>query len=471
MIDVKIHRKAVFGEPVKTGPYPKQAEILKAILEPPYDFVPRRINLMCGWGFGKSLLGIDAAQCMLQMGLNGVFLEPNVILMETVFLSMWQELIPPELYKLQKKTGWGIITWLPTGAKLIYTHRAITASLEQTLNKLQGWTLSFYVDDEAATGCNYAVHTSLRARLRARTPFIRYITLSTPKMGEYGRIIEEDGSILFRGQSEDNPFIPREILADWRSHMSLAQQRRDLDGELVALEDMLWHMCDLEHSWPRGNVDDLHPRFNPGMPWWLCSDFGSATGSDVIIQQVPRSIGMEPRWAIVADLCPAFDASVRRRWKKLQRSFGYPPSGIAAGRDVNTRGLTDGATAAYFAQKIWGSVSIYPSNEDKGSKQRAYDMASYMFSAPNGDRRLTVARDLVDQLSTAVLDPDSKRGILQMIQQDVWLPEDERNQTDYLPKGRKIRVSHVRDSLLMGTEQIMRPPTWAGDSDRKYPKT
>lgn len=454
------------GTPVKSGPYLKQREIIKAVFEPPYTFEPRRINLMCGWGFGKTFLGVDLAQLMLQCGLDGIFLEPNMFLMDTVFLKTWRELIPPEMYTIRKKHWGGVITWIRTGAKMVYTHRAITAGVEHTLNRFQGLTLSFYIDDEAATGCNYSIHTSLRARLRAKVPFIRYITLSTPKMGEYTRIVEEKGSVMFRGRSEDNPHLPRAWLADLREHMSIAQQKRDLDGELVALEDMLWNMVDLENPWPLGNVDTQIQRFNPSLPWYLFSDFGSQTGSDVVVQRVTNGIGREPRWVIVADLCPAFDGSVRARWNKLKQAFVYPPAGIAAGMDLNTRGMTDGATPAYFAQKVWGNIPILPVSEDRSSKQRYYDVASYMFCAPNGDRRLTVAQDLVNQEPTSVLDVDSKRGILQMIQQDQWLPEDKRRESDVLPKGREVRVSHVRDALLNGTVQMM-PPTWAGDADRK----
>lgn len=467
--NLRIYRRPVNGKPVLGPPFPRQIEVLHAILKGPHTRALRRVNLCCGWGFGKTTVGIDAAQLLLQLGIDGVFLEPNVNLMETVFLSRWEDTIPEDLYSLNR--GRKIITWLPTGAKMLYHHRGITASLEQTLQKLQGWTLGFYIDDEASSSCSMKVHQSLGARIRSpKAPLLTRLTLSTPRMGEYADLINERDSINIFGKSEDNPYLDRERLADMRAHMSRAQAKRDMDGELVALEDMIWHMVDLDHSWPKGSVDDFHPRFNPAMPWWLFSDLGSATGADVVVQMVEHGIERGiPRWVIVADLCPQSDASIKTRWGKLADLFGVP-AGIVAGRDVNTRSLTDGATAAYFAQKLWGSVRVIPADETNASKQRYHEIATYMFDPPTEARQLTIARDLIpdeDGRAPGALDKDSKRGIVEMIKQDIWVDEDQRSEAHYLPKGRKIRVSHVRDALLNGAGKIMRPERWAGDADRR----
>lgn len=449
-------------------PAPKHREVIHQIIKPPYiKGERRRINVCCGWGFGKTTLGIDIAQVLLQLGMSGIFLEPNNNLMKALFLQRWMEMIPPELYKLQQGDI-KQITWLPTGAKLHYGHRAVTGRQEFVEWKFQGQTYSFYIDDEASTGCNARVHNALSGRLRdPHAPFLARITLSTPRMGPYADLINEPGSVTIYGKSEDNPYVSPEIFAEMRKSLTRAQARRDMDGELIALEDQIWQMCDLTNSWPQGNVDDMHPRFDPNYPWFLFSDLGTATGADLIVQRIDRGFNYEePRWVAVADFCPQSDASIRRRYQKLRMLYPTPPAAIVAGRDFNTRAATDGATPAYFARKTWGNVRIIPTDESVYSKQVQLDAAQFLMSH-HGERRFTIARDLVDRDPSAALDPDSKRGIVEMVHQDVWLPEDDRRESDFLPKGRKIRVQHIRDAFLMGAHAVMKPPQWAGDPGEK----
>lgn len=450
-------------------PFPKGIEVIHEIIKPPYTKGEvRKINLCCGWGFGKTTLGIDIAQVLLQLGMSGYFLEPNVNLMEGLFLQRWTEMIPPEMYSIQRGNV-KKITWLPTGAVLYYDHRAVTGRQEHVTWKMQGKTIGFYIDDEASTGCSKIVHDQLSGRLRdPDAPFMVRVTLSTPRMGPYANLITEPGSITIRGKSEDNPYIPPEIWAAKRAGLTRAQARRDMDGELMALEDQLWYMADLENPWPVGSIDNMHPRFDPAHPWYLFSDLGSATGADLVVQRIDRGFTYdEPRWVAVADLCPQYDASVRNRYKKLRSMFPTPPSGIVAGRDANTRNPVDGATPAYFARKVWGNVRIVPADEHSMSKQVQLDLAQWMMLDGQERRRITIARDLYERKPHAALDQDSRRGFLEMLQQDIWLPEEDRRGADYLPKGKNVRVQHIRDAFLMGIYMVAKPPTWTGDPDDK----
>lgn len=451
-------------------PHPKGTEIIHQIIKPPYspgEF--RKINVCCGWGFGKTSLGIDIAQVLLQLGMDGYFLEPNVNLMEGLFLQRWEEMIPRELYRIQRGNV-RCITWLPTGAKLFYDHRAVTGRQEHVTFKLQGKTIAFYIDDEASTGCSKIVHDQLSGRLRAPdVPFMVRVTLSTPRMGPYADMLGEPGSITINGKSEDNTHLDPQVWANMRAGLTRAQAARDMDGQLMALEDQIWNMCDLQNPWPVGNVDDMHPRFDPAYPWYLFSDLGSATGADLIVQCIPRGFTYsEPRWVVVADQCPQYDASVRKRYNKLKMLYPTPPTAIVAGNDINTRSAGDGATPAYFARKTWGDAKIIPVDESAYGKSIQLDVAQFLMDHTDG-RRLTVARDLVDRKSTACLDPDSKRGFVEMIHQDIWMPEEDRRASDYLPKTNKVRVQHIRDPFLMGALAIMKPPSWTGDPGAKRP--
>ena len=83
-----------------------------------------------------------------------------------------------------------------------------------------------------------------------------------------------------------------------------------------------------------------------------------------------------------------------------------------------------------------------------------YDAMSAIVCTANGERKLTVAKDFFS------IDKDSKRGVLEMFDEDAWPAIDERNPTHFLPKDRDNYVQHIRDALLMGTNEIMNPPGW-----------
>jgi hypothetical protein len=84
---------------------------------------------------------------------------------------------------------------------------------------------------------------------------------------------------------------------------------------------------------------------------------------------------------------------------------------------------------------------------------------SWLVCASNDERRLTVAKNFVSH------DPDSKRGVLEMFDEDQMPPIDERAPSDFLPKHKGNVVQHIRDALLMGTAEIMAPPQWDYDSN------
>lgn len=452
-------RRTINGQPVVNAPYPKQADVLYEIFRPPYTGKVRRINLCCGWGFGKTTVAIDAAQALLDLcpNNNGLFTEPDVSLMNN-FLDMWENMIPAACYEIHR--GDRVIVWKRTRSKLYYDHRNMKGSLAMTIRHFQGRNYAWHIDDETSTECNLRLLNAIEARIRQPgAPILVRLTTTTPRVGEYAELLALPDSVTITGRSEDNPYITREKLDQLRATMSRAQARRDLDGELVALEDQLWADVDLLRSWPLGNVDDNHPRFNPSFPWYLFCDIGSATGAYMVVQPIPNGVAIgEPRWVIVSDLCPQSSGDVKSAFRKLRQEFGTP-AGVVSGVGMGTRADTDGATPAFFVAKTWGNgVDLYIADEDHASKHIQYEVAQSLFYASDGTRRLTVARDMVDK--KAQLDKDSRRGIVEMIQQDVWPSDQTISSKMYLPKGPKIRVSHIRDALLMGAVEVMLPPQW-----------
>ena len=458
------------------APGGKYKEILDYALTPSLE--PKQIDLCCGLGFGKTILSIQLAALTLNHapGHMGLFFEPDWDRVDNVFLPLWHEHVPEELYDIAY--GKRLIVWKPTGAQMIYRARVITGSKERARSKNRGIPSSFVIDDETAIGFDMEQYQNTFARIRVDADIRYYATLTTPMVGPYGRFLKRGGNKIFKGRTADNFMLLRrdptyEIRQ--RKGMSTQQARRELDGELVALEGRIWKEANLvmpredqdfndpdykASAWPNGNRDDEWSSYNPKAPYWLLCDLGSATASYVVVQQREATYHGHRLfdgsvWVAVADLCPDSDASASRAFQKIKEEFGIP-AGISAGADVNTRAQTDGRTVAYFANQIFGSnTRIYPCNESIYNKLVQFDQLTYLICSSIGDqRRFTVARDFVS------MDSDSHRGVVEMIDEDQYPPIDQRRVQDFLPKDKTNVVQHTRDALLMGAAMIMHPPTW-----------
>lgn len=443
-------------------PVGKYLEIFRAAMEP-HEGV-RQIDLCCGLGFGKTLLLIQIAAIKLDTipGTRILFLEPDWERCESIFLDTWKEHVPPELY--HHIAGRRKIIWLPTRNVLHYRARVITGSKELAKDKRRGPEYTDVFDDETAIGFDMETYTNTLARIRTAGKNLTYITATTPKVGEYGRFLKRGGNIVFRGRTADNHYLlsrQPDYEKNLRATMSPDQARRELDGELVALEGRIWYQADLENPWPQGNIDHEHPRYDPGKPWWLFCDLGSSTGAYSVIQH--RDSRYRGRrifdnddnvWVAVADLCPSTDASAMRAFQRLKEAFGRP-AGVVAGKDIDKRADTDGATIAHFVNNIFGqSTRIYSCDETIYNKMVQFDCLNYLVCSAIGERRFTIARDFVS------MDDRSHRGIREMLDEDQWPSIDKRRMSDFLPKDKTNTVQHIRDSLLMGAVEIMHRPSW-----------
>lgn len=443
-------------------PFPKQRTLIDHLFTPDPGKT-KQVNLCCGRGYGKSIIAIDIACRALSRGPGevGLFLEPDWKRVNRVFLRKWRRIVPPELYTLNK--GEQCITWI-NGAMLYYGPRNITGAEATTDDSQLGQDATFVIDDEAALRCSPTMYQNNLGMLREPSDARFYLTVSTPRVGPYEYLVTSPGHTLFRGKSADNPYLPADYVDNLRRNMSAQQAQRELDGEFVALQGRIWSEADMEHAWPKGNRHDIHADFKPNEPWWLFCDIGSATGAYTVFQQTTaeyrgRELFRDPVWVAIADLCPHRDASAKRAFRRLKAEYGYP-AGIVAGRDIHTRSGGSGKTIAYFAQKVFGNVHIYPCDESAASKQIQYDVLSFMIkSGMHEERRFTIAKNFVS------LDTESRRGIREMLQQDTWPEESKRRLSDLLPKGKENRVQHVRDAVMMGAAKIMSPPVWAYDDE------
>jgi hypothetical protein len=445
------------------APVGKYQEILDYVLTP--SPTVKQVDLCCGLGFGKTVLAIQAAALTLNLDGNQrlLFLEPDWDRVNDTFLTTWQRVIPSDMYKIQ--VGKNLIHWW-NGSQLIFRPRVITGSRERIQDKFRGIEFTAVVDDETAIGFDYVQYLNTFARIRAPSKIRYYFTLSTPKVGPYGRFINRGTNKLFTGRTADNHYLlarDPDYEKNLRLNMSADQARRELDGELIALEGRIWKTAMPNIPWPMGNRNDNHRSFDKKKPWWLFCDFGSSTGAYAVIQKTDsvhngREMFKGDVWVAVADLCPRDDASASRAFQKLKTEFGFP-AGVVGGRDMNKRSDGGGDTVAYFAQQSWSNVQIYPCDETTYNKQLQYDRLSYLMCSALGERRFTIAKDFIS------LEPESHSGIREMIDEDAWPAEDKRRAGDFLPKNKDIRVQHVRDALLMGAVEVMAPPDWHYQDD------
>jgi len=432
-------------------------------------------DLCCGRGFGKSFLAIFIATMALDLSPNevGLFLEPDKKRIDNVFLKKWRQIVPRSLYTINK--GERRIEWNRTGSILVYAGRNITGSQETMDDGQLGQDATFIISDEEALKCSYDMYVNNLACIREPSDVRFYLTLSTPRVGQYKRLVTSKGHKLFRGRSDDNTYLPTGTVDGWRDKMSADRARRELDGEFVSLEGRIWKNAVYERwdpenpnfycAWPKGNRNDRHTSFKEGEPWWLFADLGGVTGAYVVMQQsVALHNGRdmfngEPLWTAIADFCPNNDASAMRAFSKLKALYGTPMA-VVAGADVSTTSSTEGKNAAFYVKSIFGQgVRIYPCSERKYAKLQQHDQFLYMLGSTSGKRRFTIARDFVE------LDTESVRGLQQMLAEDEWPPLDKRRASDALPKNKDNVVQHVRDAILMGTVMIMAPPDWLQNAE------
>lgn len=451
-------------------PFEKQQNLIAYLFQPD----PKRIkqaDLCCGRGYGKSILSIYIATMALSLSSTeiGLFLEPDWKRVKRVFLKKWRQLVPKELYEINLSDQ--CITWLPTGSLLFYGPRNITGSQGAADDSQLGQDTTFVIDDEAALRCSETMYTNTLATIREPSNVRFYLTLSTPRVGSYQRLVQSDNHLLFRGHSDDNPYLPENYVSNLRKNMSTSQARRELDGEFISLEGRIWSdslydpkVENKDTAWPKGNRNDIHTKFDSDSPWWLFCDIGSATGAYVVVQQMPpvyrgRMLYSGVVWVAVADYCPNNDASAARAFQRLAELYGTPVV-VVAGADISTRASTDGRTVSYYAQKVWGNVMIKPCNESVYNKLVQHDIFSYLICANGEDRRFTIARDFVE------IDKDSRRGMKQLLNEDEYPELEDRKDNEFMPKGKKYPLCHVRDAILMGSVEVMKPPRWGFTKDQ-----
>jgi len=456
-------------EPFLKPPHPKQLALIHDLFQPDPNRV-KLFDLCCGRAFGKSFLTIFIATMALSLSPHeiGLFLEPDWRRVKRVFLKKWFQIVPKRLYT--HRVGDNLIIWNPTGAQLFYGPRNITAGSAAMEDAQLGQDATFILSDEESLKCNYNMYVNNLGIIRERSNVRFYLTAATPRPGAYKRLVTGKTHKLYRGSSYDNPYLPPNTIRDMEANMGRAQARRELLGEFEALEGSLWPDANWEKwdpknpntdcAWPNGNRHDTFTTFDKDKPWWLGCDLGGANGAYVVVQKTDavyrgRMLFSGPVWVAVADLCPRRDANAEKAFRTLREHFGVP-AGIVGGMDINTESAGNGKTVAFYSRNIFSNVKIYPCSERDEDKQLQYTLLSSLINSyKDGHRRFTIARDFIS------LEPESYRGVQEMIVEDAWPADDKIREGDVLPKNKEITVQHTRDALLMLTGKIMKPARYS----------
>lgn len=442
-------------------PFPKQQEIVDYLFRPSEHV--KQVDVMCGLGFGKTTLCIDIACRLLsqESETNILFLEPDTKRMALVFWVQWKKIVPPELYNIKTLEGSShkYVEWI-NGSCLYPAIRNITGSQTDVADSFRGIEFTHVLDDEAAIKFNHDQYKNTFNRIRGISDIRFYLTVTTPKAGPYGRLIKSEGHVVFGGHTSDNVYLMARhptYVDDMAKNMSRDEVRRELYGELIALEgrifkEALVSLDDIDHRWPKGNVHYSQRTFRENKPYWLFCDLGSATGATVGVQRME----IPPEWGgygfvAFADFCPQSDANASRMLQKWDEEYGAPAS-VVVGGDVETKDSVRGETAANIVSQIWGPIPIYPCAERFTNKVLQYDRLTYLIRSSKKHRRFAIAKDFVS------LDPDSKRGVIECLEEYEMRPVDKRPSHEYLPKGSDQPLCHIADAMMMGSVMIMARP-------------
>lgn len=344
-----------------------------------------------------------------------MFFEPDPGRLNTVFWAEWRNWFSPNRYRVVTVDGKKEIHWLdsrgiPNGSILYPRHRWITGSPEHAADMVRGPNLHLIIDDEAAIDFSQEFYTNAMGRLRLPGEVCGYVTLSTPKVGPYGNMIAMAGHRHFQGKSSDNEANLRVgFLASIRAQMTEMQARRELDGELIALEGRVW-TC-----W-NDAVNISTEMYNRNKPYLLAGDIG-VQSSWLIIQRY------NDHYTIVGEY-HADSGGTRDDLPFVLAKWGRP-SKIIVGQDVRSNSVAGGDSAAIEIKKalererMSTSVQIVtPTEIDPAYRDKFIQYEACCTALELG--RIRLSAGCTSAHGYAHTYGNKARSFYNMIQQDAW---------------------------------------------------
>lgn len=381
-------------------PFPKQREVLDFLFKPSKK--TKSVDLVCGRGFGKSVLAIIVAIRALCRGPREtvLFLEPDWRRIRTVFLKKWEQIVPPELYVHVKTER--LIIWIPTGAKLYYSPRNITGNAGASADGQLGQDTTVVIDDEAALKCSFDFYMNTFATIREPSEAPFYLTLTTPRLGIYQRLVEMKEHTLFTGTSFDNIYRPG-YAEQLLTRMTPEMAEREVYGKFISLSGRVWKMVEMSRYWPDGNKDQ--EVFRRGVPYFLAGDLG-VYASWFVIQK------FNGRECIVGEYHPDGGGTSDHIGFILGR-YGQPGK-VITGMDLGTRSVAATTSPIIEIRNALTRANLFQVQVEHPNRiymdpSLQYGSLSYLFEK----RMLTISQSLIQ-------DGNTRRGIQYLLDADEW---------------------------------------------------
>lgn len=426
-------------------------------------------NLLGGWGGAKTYGGIFLAIMTMNdflPGKTGMFTEPTNRKLDDIFLPLWYEIVPGELFHHHQTKN--IITWLPTDAKMYLRSRNVD-NPRKSEDILAGISVLYWaINDEMGEKCNRKTYRQIDARLRKApkpggSDYRFNVTTSTPTLGDYEEIINRPDHINVTSTSWDNPYLADGWADDMAENMTEREIEMLLRGQFVAQTGMMWPRWSSE-QWPAGNI---HPHEHDySRPYVLTLDLGVATSAWVLLQSVepicPNTGRLlwdyDPVWVATAEYLPMRDGSVEKILPEIVRDYGEPYL-VTGGHDLASRGNTFSKSAKYFIRDYMDEIDIKPIPQWLVTELDIH-MSRLSFGICNTDRNGQVRREFCvsANMRTTPSRREHNRGILEMVKRDQW-PDDNKILKDVW-KAVHTPLSHVRSALMSFAVAHAWPPSF-----------
>ena len=438
-------------------PYKKQQEYLEIDRS---GLDKTRDHMIGGRGSAKTTGGLLllCKSCLeWNQGLAHIWTEPTFGLCRDVFLREFRKMVPSEMYTLNKADMQ--IVWAEAlgGATVDIRSRNVDNPYKE-INK--GPNYAAAIQDEIAYKFDATKYWDLDAAIRdSKAGALFHSCLTTPKMNDYYDLVHDDAGehIQINATSYDNPHLPPSFAADLESKMGRKQAAQEVLGQWTPLSGLLWYDWS-EEDWPAGNRH--YHEHDYTRPFYLFFDLGAATSAFLIVQTVrpidPKT-GLElwqndPVWVVTAEYTPKREGAADLLFARIKQDYGTPVQ-VVGGADVSTRDSASGRDTAFFIRRHFGgSVQIRAISYMDATKEQQYNQLTYGIGNPQGQRKFCVSKSFKKH------DPESKRGILEMVKLDSF-PDEKRPYSDIWGRLKEGRLEHIRDAAMYGAV-FMFPPMY-----------
>lgn len=204
------------------------------------DFAHKYVGFCGGYGSGKtySLVCKQLLLCFRSQGFTHLFLEPTIPLIDDVALPTWNSVLEkyaiPHTFRVSPRPVFKLL--LPGGETPI-----LLRSMENYERLIGVNAASIASDETDTTRQEIAEKAMIRLQGRVRVGNCPQIAAASTPEG-YGFMFtffqeqQAENKKLYRGKSEDNPYLDRDFVEDLKSKYHPQLVKAYLNGEFVNLE-------------------------------------------------------------------------------------------------------------------------------------------------------------------------------------------------------------------------------------------